>query len=90
MKKLSIALSALLLMGMLASCGSDTNEASPTPAETTSPRVTVSPSASPSITESVDEAGEKTKEGLEDAGEDIKNAGEDIKDDLTGENKNNE
>lgn len=90
MKKISIALSALLLIGLLAACGTGENQASPSPNETASPKVTVSPSASPGITESVDEAGEKTKEGLEEAGDRVKDAGEDVKKDLTGEDKNKE
>lgn len=90
MKKLSIALSALLLMGMLTACGSDDNNASPAPSATASPKATVSPTASPGITNSVEEAGEDVKNSVEDTGDKMKEAGEDIKEDLTGENKNNE
>lgn len=86
MKKFSLTLSALLLMGMLTACGSNQDgTASPTPPVTASPNATTSPK----VSESPD-LGEDMKDGMEDAGEKMKDAGEDIKDDLTGQDKDKE
>lgn len=89
MKKISIVLAMLLLMGTATACGKKA-EPSPTPMKTNSP--------APDLPDSIEDAGEDMKNGAENIGEDIKegvkdtgdtikNVGEEMKEDMTGENK---
>ena len=78
MKKLSIVLAILLLMGTATACGKKA-EPSPTPMKTNSP--------APDLPQSIEDAGKDMKDKTEEMGKDIKDAGENIKDDITGENK---
>lgn len=85
MKKLSILLATMMLMGLLTACGGTKENNSNNMTNSPSPAVTDSPA--PNLPDSIEDAGETVKEDMKDAGDTMKDAGKEIKDDMTGKNK---